>query len=116
MGKRVHVVSKREEYGRTDAFNWCFTSFADLLGALGDGLYEEENGEGLSRFEMPKDEYKKVLKKLKDFDSLDEDEKEDAQCYLDELGENSLEYTIEVMESFLRDCDKESDYIIFSVW
>ena len=42
MGNRVHVVKVQREYGKSEAFNWKFEEFKDLLTSLGCNVCEQE--------------------------------------------------------------------------
>ena len=63
MGKRVHVVKKREEYGDTQCFNWMFEEWKNLLGILGAEVHEED--EYSDRWEVETSEYENAMENLK---------------------------------------------------
>ena len=76
MGNRVHVVKVQREYGKSEAFNWKFEEFKDLLTSLGCNVCEQE--EYSSDFEIVCDEYeramtilKRIVDAIKDDDGVD---------------------------------------------
>ena len=129
MGKRVHVVSKREEYGNREAFNWCHVEFHALLDLLGCDVASEE--EWSDRFECPIEAYKKALEALKsykkhgmqsrkmkalmeEFDFSEEELLERVNNLGDE--EKILDYIVDVMQDFWKERDKKSGWISFLAW
>ena len=142
MGNRVHVVKKQREYGNSEAFNWAFEEFKDLLRDLGCNVCEQD--EYSQDFEMSCDEYKrgmeilkriiKALKKDKDMDLNDIDfsdlaspedtpdwEKFDPDNYdfndvidnAEKLNGYSLEEILKIMQTFWKERDKKSSWIQF---
>ena len=90
MGKRLHVVKRQREYGRTEAFNWCFDKFRNLLGDLGCNVCSED--EFSDFWEITKDEYKRattIISMMKDV-PMDGNYK-DQQEKIDQIY-NSEEY------------------------
>ena len=59
MGNRVHVVKKQREYGKSEAFNWAFEEFKDLLSSLGCNVCEQD--EYSSDFEMTCEDYERAM-------------------------------------------------------
>ena len=142
MGNRVHVVKKQREYGNSEAFNWDFEEFKDLLSSLGCNVYEQ--CEYSSDFETPCEEYERamtILKRIidahkndKDMDLNDIDfsdlaspeytpdcEKFDPDKYdfnvviynAERLKEYSLDEILKIMYTFWKERDKNSSYIQF---
>ena len=64
MGKRLHVVKRQREYGSTEAFNWCFDKFRDLINDLGCNICGNED-EFSDFWEVTKDDYKRAIKIMK---------------------------------------------------
>ena len=151
MGKRLHVVKRQREYGNTEAFNWCFDKFRDLLGDLGCNICSED--EYSDFWELTKTDYKRaiaIIKMMKnvplDCDYSKQKEKID-QIYNSEKYQKlfsasdydycsitaddvelydvvksinnidiDLDQLIDIMTSFLKEADKESDWIQFEAW
>jgi hypothetical protein len=65
MGNRVHVVKKQRKYGDTEAFNWNYQEFKDLLSNLGCNVCEQDEEGCSSEFEMTCDDYKRAMEILK---------------------------------------------------
>ena len=142
MGNRVHVVKKQREYGNSEAFNWAFEEFKDLLSSLGCDVCEQD--EYSSDFEMPCDEYERAMtiltriieakKKDKNMDLNDIDfsdlaspedtpdwEKFDPDNYdfndvidnAEKLNGYSLDEILKIMQTFWKERDKKSSWIQF---
>jgi lipid II:glycine glycyltransferase (peptidoglycan interpeptide bridge formation enzyme) len=151
MGKRLHVVKKQREYGSTEAFNWCFDKFRDLIDNLGCNTCSED--EYSDFWELTKEEYKRainILKLMKDvpfkgnyseqakkIDQIIASEKyqklfsanydddcsitaEDIDLYdvVKSLNDLDIELNelISIMNGFLKEADKKSDWIQFEAW
>ena len=143
MGNRVHVVKKQREYGNSEAFNWAFEEFKDLLSSLGCNVGEQD--EYSSDFEMSCEDYERAMtilkriikaqKKDKDMDLNDIDfsdlaspedtpdwEKFDPDNYdfndvidnAEKLNGYSLEEILKIMQTFWKERDKKSSWIQFS--
>jgi hypothetical protein len=137
MGCRVHVVSKQREYGVTEAFNYAYDKFSELLEELGctlssDTLYYS------SFIEAPVSEYKRAIKileriidtdsnELKDEIDLSELKSDDFDpdtidlqvivTYIKELGYYNDPYRLlMVMIDFYNERDMNSNYIQFEAW
>ena len=142
MGNRVHVVKKQREYGNSEAFNWAFEEFKDLLSSLGCNVCEQD--EYSSDFEMSCEDYERAMtilkriikaqKKDKDMDLNDIDfsdlaspedtpdwEKFDPDSYdfndvidyAKRLQDYSMEEILEIMKTFWEERDKNSSWIQF---
>lgn len=142
MGNRVHVVKKQREYGNSEAFNWAFEEFKDLLSSLGCNVCEQDDYS--SDFEMSCEDYERAMtilkriikaqKKDKDMDLNDIDfsdlaspedtpdwEKFDPDNYdfndvidnAEKLNGYSLDEILEIMQTFWKERDKKSSWIQF---
>ena len=142
MGNRVHVVKKQREYGNSEAFNWAFEEFKDLLSSLGCNVCEQD--EYSSDFEMSCEDYERAMtilkriikaqKKDKDMDLNDIDfsdlaspedtpdwESFDPDNYdfndvidkAEKLNGYSLEEILKIMQTFWKERDKKSSWIQF---
>ena len=123
MGKYVRVVAKREVYGSAEGFNWKREEFKNLIYSLGCPVHEEDPEGFCDRWECRKDEYKQAIETLKayskDEEISEECDKDDISSALHDLGEvYSLDPSpvIKLMETFLEQCDKDCDYVIFVAW
>ena len=142
MGNRVHVVKKQREYGNSEAFNWAFEEFKDLLISLGCNVCEQD--EYSSEFETPCEEYERAMtiltriieaqKKDKDMDLNNIDfsdlaSPEDTpdwysfdpnnydfnyviEC-VEKLEGYSMDEILEIMQTFWEERDKKSSWIQF---
>lgn len=120
MGKRLHVVKKREEYGELECFNWKYDEFAQLLGSL--GCYVSFLSEDCSdRFDVPKDEFIKAMETLNEYK---EGRIEDDEVYCDDIKEHlvalgydeNVDGLMTLMETFLRESDGDSEWLTFVAW
>lgn len=142
MGKRVHVVKKQREYGKSEAFNWAFEEFKNLLSSLGCNVCEQD--EYSSDFEMSCEDYERAMtilkriieaqKKDKDMDLNDIDfsdlaspedtsewERFDPANYdfnyvikiAASLNGYSMEEILKIMQTFWEERDKNSSWIQF---
>jgi hypothetical protein len=123
MGKYVHVVAKREVYGSAEGFNWKQEEFKDLLFSLNCPVQEEDFEGYCDRWECLKANFEGAIETLKAYANGEEISEE---CGKDEI-ESSLyslgaEYVVDpspvikLMETFLEQCDKNCDYVIFVAW
>lgn len=142
MGNRVHVVKKQREYGKSEAFNWAFEEFKDLLSSLGCNVCEQDDYS--SDFEMSCEEYERAMtiltriieakKKdenmdLNDIDFSDLVSPEDVsdwdkfdpdKCDFNDVIDNAknlqgytMEEILDVMQTFWEERDKNSSWIQF---
>lgn len=143
MGNRVHVVKKQREYGNSEAFNWAFEEFKELLSSLGCNVCEQD--EYSSDFEMSCEDYERAMtifariieahKKDKDMDLNDIDfsdlaspedtpdlYKFDPDNYdfndviynAESLEGYSMDDILKIMQTFWEERDKNSSWIQFS--
>ena len=109
MGYRLHVAKEHKvHYATGDAFNYKVEEFHHLLSAC-DATYTGESWD--SDFEVTKDDWQKVIDKLKNLDA--QEEKTEIQECIKEL-EYSTEEVIESMEYFLKESDPDNDYLFLS--
>ena len=115
MGKRLHVVSRQEEYGNTEAFNWAWNDFKELLTALGCQVYESE--EYSDRFEVEVSEYEEAMEKFDKFlnsGGLDDEMIEEIeQCVLIMNEQKSCQWILDDMKAFYDERDKNEVYMTF---
>lgn len=124
MGKRVHVVSRHADYGKTEAFSWKSGEFKDLLESLGCEMcgieYDYDN------FECDIDEYEvalslvkayKKMGKCKEVEELFDNANADIDDFEDGLeGLGGLDNVLTSMQAFWNERDKDSGWISFSAW
>ena len=111
MGNRLHVATKHVvEWSVNDYFNWKILEIHGLLDALGvyytGEIFDED-------FEVSREDWKKGIDTLKNFNNLSEEEQEEIQEALDRL-EYSLEEVIEIFEDYYEESDKDDVYMFFA--
>ena len=125
MGKRVHVVSKREEYGDSSVFNWKQEEFKSLLFALDCEVHETDECGYSDRFEVMTDEYERAMKNLDAYingtpmsDACKKDEVEGclSDFAYDEGVMETAKYVMECMKNLYEERDKDSDWMTFTCW
>ena len=111
MGYRLHVAKVyKVEYALGDAFNYKCEEFHNLLSAC-DATYTGESYE--SDFEVTKEDWRKVIDKLKHLYELDEDTRDEIKGAIDDLGSTTDE-VIHMLEYYLEHADPDSDYLHLS--
>lgn len=112
MGYRLHVAKTyKVEYALGDAFNYKVEEFHRLLLACGIDFTGEMHD---SDFEVDKEEWKKMIEKLKNLDSLkDAREKGYIQRCIEEL-ESTADETVRMLEYYFRHSDPDNDYLHLS--
>ena len=111
MGYRLHVAKVyKVEYALGDAFNYKVEEFHNLLSAC-DATYTGESYD--SDFEVTKEDWKKVIDKLKHLYDLDENEREEIKGAVDDLA-NTTDEVIHMLEYYLEHADPDSDYLHLS--
>lgn len=111
MSYRLHVAKKYEvEYALGDAFNYKCSEFHNLLSACGAEYTGEEWD---ADFEVSKDNWKKVIDKLKHLYDLDEDTRDEIKGAIDDLGSTTDE-VIQMLEYFLEHSDPNNDVLNLS--
>lgn len=120
MGKRLHVVSKQREYGKSEGFNWKFEEFKDFLEDLGADVCAVEDC--AEEFECDEYSYKEILDTLKDYkengmtDKVKEffNEKYKETKFINDLDNlGGLDELIDIMQRFYDERDKNSEWIQF---
>lgn len=108
MGYRIHVATKYEvRYSVGDAFNYKCEEFHNLLSLCG----ADYTGETYDpEFEVSKSDWEKVIEKLKNLDSLPQEEKEEITEAIEAL-EYSVDEIIEYIEYFLEQSDPSNSYL-----
>ena len=111
MGYRLHVAKVyKVEYALDDAFNYKCEEFHNLLSAC-DATYTGESYE--SDFEVTKEDWRKVIDKLKHLYDLDDNEGEEIKGAVDDLASTTDE-VIHMLEYYLDNAEPESDYLHLS--
>ena len=111
MGYRLHVAKKYEvEYALGDAFNYKCSEFHNFLSACG----VEYTGESWDAdFEVTKEDWNKIIDKLKHLYDLPEDERDEITGAIDDLGSTTDE-VIHMLEYYLENADPDNDYLRLS--
>ena len=108
MGYRLHVAKVyKVEYALGDAFNYKVEEFHNLLSAC-DATYTGESYD--SDFEVTKEDWQKVIDKLKHLYDLSEDEREEIQGAVNDLGCTADE-VLHMLEYYLENADTEDGYL-----
>ena len=108
MGYRLHVAKVyKVEYALGDAFNYKVEEFHNLLSAC-DATYTGESYD--SDFEVTKEDWKKVIDKLKHLYELDEDTRDEIKGAIDDLGSTTDE-VLEMLEYYLEKADTNDGYL-----
>ena len=111
MGYRLHVAKVyKVEYALGDAFNYKVEEFHNLLSAC-DATYTGESYD--SDFEVTKEDWKKVIDKLKHLYDLDDDKREEIKSAVDDLA-NTTDEVIHMLKYYLEHADPDSDYLHLS--
>ena len=108
MGKRLHIATKYEcEWSDMTAFNWKIEEFHDLLSAL-NVSYTGESWD--DEFEVSKDDWQRGIDTLREYDSLDDDARNDIDEALNAL-ECVREEVLKIMEKFMEQSAPNWGYI-----
>ena len=111
MGYRLHVAKVyKVEYALGDAFNYKVEEFKNLLSAC-EATYTGDTWN--SDFEVTKEDWKKVIDKLKHLYDLDDDKREEIKGAVDDLA-NTTDEVIHMLEYYLEHADSDSDYLHLS--
>ena len=113
MSYRLHVAKVyKVEYALGDAFNHKCEEFHNLLSAC----QVEYTGESYdSDFEVSKDDWKKVIDKVKNLYSLDDNEREEIKGAIDDLGSTTDE-VIDMLEYYLNNSEPDDDCLHLSFY
>lgn len=113
MGYRLHVASRHDvRYGSTEAFNYKCEEFHNLLLAC-DVDFTGETYD--SDFEVSREDWNKMVGKLKAISELPEDERSEILECIQDL-DSTPEKVLEITERLLSEADPENSYLYFSFW
>lgn len=108
MGKRLHIARKYEvEWTDSAYFNWKIEEFHNLMDAL-EMYYTGETWD--DEFEVSKEDWQKGIDTLRNYDSLDADERETIDEALEPL-EYGREEVIGIMEHLMEQSEKDWNFI-----
>ena len=111
MGYRLHCAKLyKVEYALGDAFNYKCSEFHNFLSACGAEYTGEEWD---SDFEVTKEDWRKVIDKLKHLYDLPEDERDEIKGAIDDL-ESTTDEVISMMEYYINNSDPSNDYLHLS--
>ena len=112
MGYRLHVAKVyKVEYALGDAFSHKSEEFHNLLSACGVDYTGDDCD---SDFEVGKDEWRKLIDRLRSFDNMDNpDEKYEIEVCIRDL-ESSTTEVVSMLEYYLENCDPNNDYLHLS--
>ena len=112
MGYKLHVARVYNvEYALGDAFNFKCYEFHNLLSACGINYSGDEYD---SEFEISKDEWQKLIYKLKNLDCNDNlNEKFEIEECIKNLESSTCEI-IKMLEYYLANSDTSNDYLHLS--
>lgn len=111
MGHRLHVAKKYDiEYATPSNFNHEVEEFHGLLYSL-DIAYSGDTYD--DSFEILRSELQRGIEKLKNTETLEQEEQDSINEALDNLRETKDE-VIRYLEIFLEHSDKTGDYILLS--
>lgn len=113
MGYRLHVASKYDvKYSTTEAFNYKCEEFHNLLLACGVDFTGETYD---ANFEVSREDWNKMIEKLKTLDQLPEEERLEIQDCIQDL-ETTPEKVLDITETLLSEADPDNSYLYFSYW
>lgn len=108
MGYRLHVAKVyKVEYALGDAFSYKVEEFHSLLSAC-DATYTGESWD--ADFEVTKEDWKKVIEKIKHLYDLPEDEREEIKGAIDDLCSTTDE-VLQMLEYYFENAEPYSDYL-----
>jgi hypothetical protein len=132
MGYRVHVISKRAEYGESEAFNWTNEEFKDLLRECGCTICEEDPDGYCANWETLVSGYEiamQILTKIANGEDIpetvtNEDTEEEIDLYKEDILEaiekvgykDNVAELVKIMQALYDERDKNCDYIMFAAW
>ena len=121
MGKRLHVAKTYVvEWGNTEAFNWSFDKFYDLLNKLGASTCMGSEDENVYDFEVEQESYETAMANLNQFifnpnelpDEVDADDIEQAIADLNMKPQEILK----IMQDYYAEAHKADGYLHFSAF
>ena len=108
MGYRLHVAKVyKVEYALGDAFSYKVEEFHSLLSAC-DATYTGESWD--ADFEVTKEDWKKVIEKVKHLYDLPEDERDEIKGAIDDLC-STTEEVLQMLEYYIENAEPDSDYL-----
>ena len=108
MGYRLHVAKVyKVEYALGDAFSYKVEEFHSLLSAC-DATYTGESWD--ADFEVTKEDWKKVIDKVKHLYDLPEDERDEIKGAIDDLC-STTEEVLQMLEYYFENAEPDSDYL-----
>jgi len=108
MGYRLHVAKVyKVEYALGDAFSYKVEEFHSLLSAC-DATYTGESWD--ADFEVTKEDWKKVIEKVKHLYDLPEDERDEIKGAIDDLCSTTDEVLL-MLEYYIENAEPDSDYL-----
>jgi len=112
MGYRLHVAKTyKVEYALGDAFNYKSEEVHNLMSACGIEYSDDEYD---SDFEVSVNEWQKFIYKLKNLDTLDnENEKFEIEACIEDLS-SSKEEVIKMLEYYQENGDTSDGYLHLS--
>lgn len=121
MGKILRVAKTYVvKWGNTEAFNWSFDKFYDLLKKLGANTCMGSEDENVYDFEVEQESYETAMANLKqymeDADKLsDEVDADDIKQAIEGL-EMEPQKILELMHEYYDEAHKVDGYLHFSAW
>ena len=111
MGYRLHVAKVyKVEYALGDAFSYKVEEFHSLLSAC-DATYTGESWD--LDFEVPKDDWKMVIDKLKHLHDLPDNERDEIKGAINDLA-STIDEVISMLEYYLEHSDPNNDQLNLS--
>ena len=108
MGYRLHVAKVyKVEYALGDAFSYKVEEFHSLLSAC-DATYTGESWD--ADFEVTKEDWKKVIDKVKHLYDLPEDERDEIKGAIDDLC-STTEEVLQMLEYYIENAEPDGDYL-----
>jgi len=116
MGKRLHVAKTYVvEYGNTEAFNWNYDKFYDLMREL-----DASPNYMCDDFEVTREGYEKAMKNLEQYISdptklSDEVDADDIRQTVERLNMKPQEI-LDIMRDYYGEAHMADGYLHFSAW
>lgn len=108
MSCRLHVAKVyKVEYALGDAFSYKVEEFHSLLSAC-DATYTGESWD--ADFEVTKEDWKKVIDKVKHLYDLPEDERDEIKGAIDDLCSTTDE-VLQMLEYYFENAEPDSKYL-----
>ena len=111
MGKRLHIARRYDvEWADSAYFNWKIEEFHNLLSALGM-YYTGEPWD--DEFDVSKEDWRMGIDTLRNYDSLDADDRKTIDEALEAL-EYGREEVLQIMEHLMNQAEPDWNYIVCS--